>query len=67
MPPLPVKRDHMGFYCFCHANGRFSRAVKVGNELRYAADYKQFTGVNVPDDMTPIEPLDNEFAAAMGW
>ncbi len=67
MPPLPVKKDTMGFYVFCHPNGRFSSAVTVNGRQHYARDYKQFASVNVPDDMIPIEPTDNEYAAAMGW
>lgn len=65
MPPLPVIKDAQGFYVFCHPNGRFSTAVKVGHVQHYARDYKQFAGVAV--DVAPIEPPDSEYAAAMGW
>jgi hypothetical protein len=57
----------MGFYSFCHPNGRFSSAVTVAGRRHYAKDYKQFAGVDVPDDVTSIEPGDNEYARQMGW
>ena len=37
-PPLPVIAQN-GFKVFAHQNGRFSTAVKVGNERLYARDY----------------------------
>ncbi len=65
MPPLPVILDHMGFYMFEHANGRFSTAITVGGVQHYARDYKQYVGVAI--NTAPIEPSEYEFAAAMGW
>jgi hypothetical protein len=65
MPPLPVERDLMGFWVFCHPDGYFSTAVMVGSVRHYARDYKQYAGVAV--DVTPIEPGELDFAAAMGW
>ena len=66
MPPLPVEKQN-GFYVFCHPNGRFSNAVTVNGRRHYASDYKQFAGVNVPDDIKPIEPTDSEYLRLMGW
>ena len=66
MPPLPVIKQN-GFYVFCHPNGRFSNAITVNGRRHYARDYKAFAGVNVPDDMRPMEPTDSEYLRLMGW
>ena len=65
MPPLPVVKQH-GLYYFKHPTG-FSSAVTVQGRRHYASDYKQHAGVDVPDDVTPIEPGESEFARQMGW
>ena len=65
MPPLPVALQH-GRYVFVHPHG-YSNAVTVNGRRHYARDYKQFAGVDVADDMTPVEPSGREFVEAMGW
>ena len=65
MPPLPVALQH-GRYVFVHPHG-YSNAVTVNGRRHYARDYKEFAGVDVADDMTPVEPGESEFARQMGW
>ena len=65
MPPLPVTLQH-GHYVFVHQNG-YSNAVTVNGRRHYARDYKQFAGVDVADDMTPVELSEREFVRQMGW
>ena len=65
MPPLPVIKQH-GRYVFVHQHG-YSNAVTVNGRRHYARDYKQFAGVDVADDMTPVELSEREFARLMGW
>ncbi len=60
-PPLPVIVQN-GLKVFCHPNGTYSAAVKVGNERLYARDYPAGA---LPVDDGMVEPDELSFIAAL--
>ncbi len=59
--PLPVIVQN-SFKVFAHPDGRYSAAVKVGNERLYARDYPAGA---LPDDDGLVEPDELNFIAAL--